>query len=147
MLLIHLTEGHDGKSILLKRLLACLDGSENAELVLPYARGIAKRFGSEIVLLAVPESDSEQPALNQYLEGVTVALCRRGPSARPIVSGSGPARTAVDLSESEVADVILMASQGRGGLDRALEIGSVAARVMQTAQRPLLLVFLSRRTA
>ena len=53
----------------------------------------------------------------------------------------------MDLSESEVADVILMASQGRGGLDRALEIGSVAARVMQTAQRPLLFVFLSRRTA
>ncbi|HVA93821.1 MAG TPA: universal stress protein, partial [Candidatus Dormibacteraeota bacterium] len=81
--------------------------------------------------------------LKQYLENVAKALCRRGLKAKPIVSGTGQARTIVELSESEDVDMILLASQGRGGLDRAVEIGSVAGRVMQTAQRPVLLVFVS----
>jgi nucleotide-binding universal stress UspA family protein len=59
----------------------------------------------------------------------------------------GPAQTITELSESEHADMILVASQGCRGLDRALEIGGVADRVMQTAQRTVLLVFASQPRA
>jgi nucleotide-binding universal stress UspA family protein len=127
------------------RLLVCLDGSENAETVLPYARAIAARCHSEILLLAVPEGDFAAPTLRKYLEGMADDLRRRGLNAKPIVSGSGPARTVLEWSESEDIDLILLASQGRGGLDRAVEIGSVAERVMQSSQRPVLLVFASQQ--
>jgi len=143
VLLIRPSEAQQNGLPELRRLLVCLDGSENAESVIRFARAIAAKFGSEILLLAVPESDSEEPRLKQYLENVAKALCRRGLKAKPIVSGTGQARTIVELSESEDVDMILLASQGRGGLDRAVEIGSVAGRVMQTAQRPVLLVFVS----
>ena len=33
-----------------KKILVCLDGSELAEVILPYALEQAKRFGSELVL-------------------------------------------------------------------------------------------------
>jgi len=145
VLLIRPSEAQQSRPPELHRLLVCLDGSENAETVLRFARAIAAKFGSEILLLAVPESDSEEPKLKQYLENVAKALSRRGLQVRPIVSGTGQARTIVELSESEDVDMILLASQGRGGLDRAVEIGSVAGRVMQTAQRPVLLVFVSPR--
>jgi nucleotide-binding universal stress UspA family protein len=145
VLLIRPTEAPIGGPPQFKRLLVCLDGSAQAESVLRFARGIAGKFGSEILLLAAPESDFEEPKLKQYLEGVAKALSRKGLKTRSTVTGSSPAQTIVELSESEDVDLILMASQGRGGLDRAVEIGSVAGRVMQTAQRPLLLVFASQR--
>jgi nucleotide-binding universal stress UspA family protein len=129
-----------------RRLLVCLDGSENAEQVLRYARAIAARCTSEMLLLSVPEGDFEESALRKYLDGVAEALRRRGLHPRPIVCGSGPARTIVEVSESEDTDLIVLARQGRGGLDRAVEIGSVADRVMQIAERPVLLVFVSPST-
>ncbi len=143
VLLIRPSETQKSSPPEFKRLLVCLDGSENAESVLRFARAIASKFDSEIVLLAVPESDFEEPKLKKYLTSVAAALSRKGLKARPMVTGSGQAGTIVELSESEDVDLILLASQGRGGLDRAVEIGSVAGRVMQTAQRPVLLVFVS----
>lgn len=147
VLLIRPTERSNSSSTQFKRLLVCLDGSENAELVLGYTRAIAGKFNSEIILLSVPEGDFEESKFKKYLKGVETALSRRGLNARSITTGSGPARTILELSESEDTDLILLASQGRGGLDRAVEIGSVAERVMQTAQRPVLLVFVSQRRA
>ena len=94
----------------------------------------------------MPEGDFEESALRKYLDGVAEALRRRGLHPRPIVCGSGPARTIVEVSESEDTDLIVLARQGRGGLDRAVEIGSVADRVMQIAERPVLLVFVSPST-
>jgi len=145
VLLVRPTDDGTNRSTSFTRLLVCLDGSRHAELVLPYARAIAARCRSEIVILAVPESDAEDATLARYLARVTADLGRRGLTSRSIVTGSGPARTIVAVSESEAADLVLIASQGRGGMDRAIEIGSAAQRVMQTAQCPVLLVFASQR--
>lgn len=147
VLLIRPTGGEKGNPTKFKRLLVCLDGSHYAEHVLRYARAIAKSFNSEILLLAVPEGDFEESKLKQYLEGIESALSSGGLNAKALVLGSGPARTIVELSESENVDLILLTSQGRGGLDRAVETGSVAERVMQAAQRPVLLVFVSHQGA
>jgi hypothetical protein len=45
----------------------------------------------------------------------------------------------VDLGEAEDVDMILMATQGRGGLER-LWMGSVTERVVQLTQRPVFLL-------
>jgi nucleotide-binding universal stress UspA family protein len=144
VLLIRPTGEQEHHPAQFRRLLICLDGSENAELALRFARAIARAFKSEMVLLAVPEGDFDEPRLKQYLDAVADALVRRGFHARSIVSGSGPARSIVSMSEAENVDLILLASEGRGGLDRAFGVGSVADRVMHTAQRPVLVVFGSR---
>jgi nucleotide-binding universal stress UspA family protein len=61
-----------------------------------------------------------------------------------MVTGSGPARTIVAVSESEAVDLIMLATHGRGGLDR-LFMGSVADRVVQQTRRPVFLVPVQER--
>lgn len=140
----------------LEKLLVALDGSDFAERVLPYAMELASSFESEILLLSVPEVPAAQmygaladvveklrvqaeTKTRQYLDGVAAALREDGLSAHTLITGSGPARTIVAISESEATDLIMLATHGRGGLDRLL-MGSVAERIVQHAQRPVFLV-------
>lgn len=145
VLLIRPTEEWKSRRSQFKRLLVTLDGSEGAEQVLRYTRTFAREFNSEIILLAVPEADSEQEKLEHYLSNVAQALTERGFDVRSVVTGSGPARTIVQMSESERADLVMMATRGRGGLERNIMIGSVADKVAQTATCPVILVPTSSR--
>ena len=156
VLLIHPTEERNGREQQIKRVLVALDGSEFAERVLPYARSLAASLGSEIVLLSVPEIPEAQmygplagmvdelrtkaeAETRQYLESVIDSLRAEGLHARMLVSGSRPASTIVAVGESVETDLIMLATHGRGGLDR-LFMGSVAERVVQRTQRPVFLV-------
>jgi nucleotide-binding universal stress UspA family protein len=140
VLLIRPTEEWRSRRTHFKRLLVNLDGSQSAEKVLRYARTIAGRFQSEMLLLAVPEADSDEPKLRKYTESVAAALRTRGFHVRTMVAGSGPARTIVSVSESEGVDLIMLATHGRGGLGWHVAIGSVADRVIQVTQVPVFLV-------
>jgi nucleotide-binding universal stress UspA family protein len=55
-----------------------------------------------------------------------------------VVAGS-PAPAILDTAEEAAADLIVMATHGRGGLPR-LWLGSVALKVVQSARTPVLLV-------
>ena len=136
LLSIRPTQEWKSRQTQFKRLLVSLDGSRESEQVLRYARALAKRFESKILLLAVPEADSEIESMNAYLEQVAQALRGRGLNAQAMVTGSGPARTIVKVSESEQADLIMMATHGRGGAHRSIPVGSVADRVIQSTERP-----------
>ena len=140
VLLIRPTEEWRSRRTRFQRLLVGLDGSWSAERVLRYARTLAEVFESEILLLGVPEADFEEKQLLTYLEGVAEALRRRNLKARAIVTGSGSARTIIAVSESEDADLVILAKSGRGNSHRRVALGSVANRVIQTTQRPVLLV-------
>jgi nucleotide-binding universal stress UspA family protein len=132
-----------------KRLLVALDGTDASELSLPYARLLANRFEAELCLLSVPEDpDSPEQLANvsRYLEGVVNGLNSRelelnneGLRTETIVAGLDPASTIVSMAEDGAADLIVMATHGRGGLDR-LMIGSVADHVARSSHRPVLLV-------
>ncbi|MFC1981702.1 universal stress protein, partial [Chloroflexota bacterium] len=55
-----------------------LDGSELAEVVLPYAEEIAGKMGSEIILLSVLESgEAHEYEQNQVYTGKIVEATRR----------------------------------------------------------------------
>ena len=140
VLLIRPTEEWRSRRTRFHRLLVGLDGSQSAESVLRYARKFAQVFESEILLLGVPEADFEEKQLRKYLESVAHALQGRNLKAKALVTGSGPARTIVAVSESEDADLVILAKNGRGSSADRSALGSVANRVIQTTQRPLLLV-------
>jgi hypothetical protein len=101
ILLIRPTEEWRSRRTQFIRLLVGLDGSSAAEQVLRYARALARKFGSEILVLGVPEADSEESSLREYVEKVADALRARSLRARALVTGSGPARTLVAVSEAE----------------------------------------------
>lgn len=140
VLLVPAAEEWDNRVTSFRRLLVALDGSRNSESTLRYARKFAEVFASEILLLGVPETDSEGPTLRTYLEEVAKAVRERNLHARVLVTGSGPARTIAETSESEQCDLVILAKNGRGGSHRRGELGSVAIRAIHTLQRPMLLV-------
>jgi nucleotide-binding universal stress UspA family protein len=161
VLLVRPASNGNGKAPQLKKLLLALDGSEFAERMLPYAKALATRFDSEILLLSVPEVPETwkygamaeaveglraeaEAEICQYLESIATAFREEGLKVRAMVTGSGPARTIVAVSESEAVDLIMLATHGRGGLDR-LFMGSVADRVVQQTRRPVFLVPVQER--
>jgi nucleotide-binding universal stress UspA family protein len=140
LLLLRPTERWQTRTSRFKRLLVTLDGSEFAETVLRYARFLADTFGSEIVLLSVPEADAEQETIQNYLETVASALRDRGYNVRALVTGSGAVRSILAVSLSEEADLIMMSTHGRGSVERRPSVGSVADRVVDGANCPVFLV-------
>jgi nucleotide-binding universal stress UspA family protein len=77
--------------------------------------------------------------MRQYLEGIATPLRQAGLHIEALVTGSGPARTIVAVAESEGADLIMLATHGRGGMER-LFMGSVVDRVLQNTRRSVFLM-------
>ncbi len=149
-------QSEDGKLPQIKKLLVSLDGSEFSERILPYARALSAAFGAEVLLLAVPEipeagrfgaapdrvKEMRAEAEGQlwtYLNDVAAYTCDDCIAVKTMVTGSYPARTIVRLAEEEAADLIMMSTRGRGGLDR-LMMGSVAQRVVGQTRLPVFLL-------
>ncbi len=133
-----------------------LDESPLAEAALPYAEVLAQAFGARLLLLGVVERQEggvlgAQPevgahveivarrALTAYLEATAEELRGRGLDVSVQVRSGDPAQEIVAATEEEPETVVVMATHGRGGMERWL-LGSVADKVMRTASRPVLLV-------
>ncbi len=147
-LLIRPTDSWRSRRSKFKRILVALDGSAAAEATLPFIRTFASKFASKVVLFSVPEgSESEEfgETMHVYLEHIAETLREEGFDIKTLVTGSGPARTIVAVSEEEKVDLIMMASHGRGGTDRAaIHLGSVSDKVIQETPCPVFVVPLTR---
>jgi nucleotide-binding universal stress UspA family protein len=141
VLLIRPTDAWTSRHTAFKRLLVSLDGSADSEEALPWARILARQFGSTVVLLTVPETESEAARLQHYLESVAAALRGMGIPTETRVTGSGASRTITDVARSEECDLIMMATRGRGGPEEiGIEVGSVTEQVALSAHCPVFAV-------
>ena len=123
-----------------RRLLVALDGSRAAERVLPYASAVAAATGAEVMLAHVPfDLAGDLVGLESYLDSVSTPLVTAGISVSKIIGGRDPAVSLPELARDENADLILLATHGRGGLERVV-IGSVADAVIRSSSVPVLLV-------
>ena len=134
-----------------ERILVPLDGSDRAELALPFAEELAAKLGSEIILLCVSDSaEAEDYAKHEiYLEQITEIAKRAAEklltnpeqkvSIRSSVTIGLPAQEIVDFAEQVAVSLIIMATHGRTGVSR-WALGSVAEKVMRASTRPVLLV-------
>ena len=156
VVLVHDTDGQNGTEPRIRRILVALDGSINSERVLPYARLLAKAYDSELILItvpAVPEVKNYRAAaevvetirskaevnIRKFLEAVARSLREEGVQVRTVVTGSIPAQTIVQVGEEEGADMIMLTSRGRGGMDLVL-MGSVAQHVVQITPDPIFMM-------
>jgi nucleotide-binding universal stress UspA family protein len=143
---------------MVKKILAPVDGSKRAEKILPYIEELALRHEATVIFLQVVE-----PALNiaapydggayvdyersnqllaeakAYLNCLVGELREKGAAAKAIVDYGPVVRAILDVAEREQVDLIALASHGRTGLSRVF-YGSVAAGLLQQADRPLLLI-------
>jgi nucleotide-binding universal stress UspA family protein len=141
VLIVRPTDAWTSRHTAFRKLLVSLDGSADSEEVLPSVRVLARHFGSSVVLLTVPEAESEVPRLQQYLDSVAAALGAIGITAQALVTGSGASRTITRVAESEGCDLIMMATRGRGAPEQIdVEVGNVTEHVVQTAHCPVFAV-------
>lgn len=139
-----------------KTILVPTDFGEPAEAALTAALEYAKVFGSEIVLLhafEVPVVGFPDGAVvataeltSRILEGAQAALDRQvmshegsGVPIRGVIKQGDPYRVVNETAQEVGAGLIAIGTHGRKGLSRAL-LGSVAERVVRTAQVPVLTV-------
>ena len=139
-------------------VLVPLDGSKRAETILPHVEELARQSHAKVVFLEVLEPNAamvtpydmvpyiDAEALEQrkaeattYLAGMVGEMREKGIDAKKVAEQGPIVRTILDVAERENADLIAMASHGRSGLARVF-YGSVAAGVLQSADRPLLIV-------
>ena len=153
---ILLVKSEDDPEPNLDRILVALDGSIKSEQVLPYARAIAKAYNSELILVsvpAVPEVKDYRAAadvmeklrlkaevnMHKFLDAVARALREDDIKVRTMVAGNRPTVTIVEVSEAVNADMVMITSRGRGGMDLFM-MGSVAHRIIEQTSCPVLLV-------
>ncbi|MBE0431482.1 MAG: universal stress protein [Dehalococcoidia bacterium] len=123
-----------------KRILVPLDGSELAERALAYARAIAVRSHSEVVLLTVsaPDDTLELP-LRAYLEKQTGELSSSGVEASPLIVQGDAAEEILNLAETNYVDLIIISAHGRSGATR-WNLGNIASKVLQKSPIPTILI-------
>jgi nucleotide-binding universal stress UspA family protein len=141
-----------------KTILVPLDGSPRAETILPHATSLAAKYKAKLVLLQVVEPlvamvtpydmvpyvdrDAAERAMQEaksYLSGKEGEIRGEGIETRAYAESGPVVSVILDIAEREKADLIAMASHGRTGLSRVF-YGSVAAGILQKADRPLLLI-------
>jgi len=133
-----------------KQILVPLDGSTFAEAALPLALSLSKKTRSRIHLVSVVEpipafayQEWEAAAREwseDYLDNVKERLGDEAGGEITIGLRTGHVvETILDEASSKHADLVVMATHGRGALSRAW-LGSVADALMRQAKVPVLFV-------
>jgi nucleotide-binding universal stress UspA family protein len=134
-----------------ERIMLPLDGSEVGEIALPYGEELARRFGSEIILLHVrgPEHQQYERMHKMYLdrlaETVKHNISRGQPKGTEVkvttkVETGEPKENICNLVEKNGIDLIIMASVNASGLKIGRMLGSVADHVCRTVPIPVMLI-------
>jgi nucleotide-binding universal stress UspA family protein len=139
-----------------EKILIPLDGSELAEVALPYAEEGAGKLGSEITLISVlisPGGEDEGSyhhlhrfylekmvdVVKQELEKKLGVSAAKKIKVKSIILVGDPAEEIVDYAEKEKVGLIIMSTHGLTGLKR-WAVGSVAYKVVKAAPVPVALI-------
>lgn len=141
-----------------KKIVVPIDGSGWSERAIPHAVDIARISNGEVILLHILK-----PPLHEYADTLALAgedeqmtqirenikqklislrsqLRNQGVNCRTqVIEAVGIASQICDYVRDEDADLIVMSTHGRSGLARFV-FGSVAHKVMQTVDVPVMLI-------
>ena len=139
------------------RIVVPTDGSEGMGRVLAHAADLARVHGASLDFVYVVNTAAfANLPMETSWEGVRESLREEGRAALEAAEAAveegaeevsterhtlegGPAREIVTHAERTGADLVVMGTHGRGGINRIL-IGSVAERVVRTSNVPVLTV-------
>jgi len=152
-------------SVEFNRILLPVDGSSFSESTFPYVEELTKKTNKEILLLHICEppivpsygsrpinptwkkyrddmwAEMEQQSTS-YLKKTTTALKKKGIKVKSRVvkaQTNEVAQTIMQISKEENIDLIVIATQGRAGVNRWVH-GSVANRIVEDFPQPILLI-------
>jgi len=137
-------------------ILVPLDGSKRAERILGHVEELAQRYHARVIFVQVvevpqppvggagvymaayqEELEGRAKRAQSYLAGLQGEFQEKQIEAESRICYGPVVQAIIDASEREGADLIAMASHGRGGLSQVF-YGSVAAGVLHRVERPLL---------
>ena len=132
-------------------ILVPTDGSDQSDVALDHALELSRKHGSEVHILYV--ADTNRDSLTMQGGNIVDALEREGDRVvseaadraavgtdvvEEVLAGD-PVKTILDYAESVDADVVVMGTHGRRGLDRVL-LGSTTERVVRLSPIPVLTI-------
>lgn len=144
----------NAKPFVLNTILVPTDFSDGSQAALDYASTLAKAFHAKIVLLHVIETttytmteamqlvnvyDVVKTAVEPVLDQMVKDLRQTQMTASRVLVQGGSAHEIVAQAREVGADLIVMGTHGRHGVNR-LFVGSVAERVVRLAHCPVLTV-------
>lgn len=143
--------------VAIKRILFPCDLTQHSLKILKYALELADTFGSQLCILHVVQDlrswaglymphkrlELEQKEVVEHARKSLVEFCLDIPDARAkaekqVVSGD-PAEEIIKSAGEAKADLIVMGTHGRKGLEYSL-FGSVAAKVVRNSPIPVLTI-------
>ncbi len=135
-----------------KKILVPLDGSELAEVALPYAEELAKRLDAEINIIVVEDysmnkahghtqvyAKEKYQNMQNHAEWYLGRLAVKAEKVKSTTLIGYPAESIVAHADMEDINLIVMATHGRTGIKR-WALGSVADKVVRATNRPIALV-------
>jgi len=136
----------------ISRVLAPVDLSDQSEMVLDHAAALADAYAAPLDLLHIveeavypsaygldpltPDLPNVQERAREALETLAGELDLRTDPVNVHVLAGNAARDIVEFAAEQEADLIVMATHGRTGMERFL-IGSVAEKVVRRAPCPV----------
>lgn len=140
-----------------RKILVPLDGSQLAEEILDPVEGLAGQFGAKVLFLrveeepimlgldeVVDESTRQQQKqhriqMESYLTHIEKRFQEKGIETKHYIAYGPVVGTLLLIAEKDGVDLIALASHGLDGSYQAM-CRSVAARLLERADRPLLLI-------
>jgi len=142
-------------SELYRNIVIATDGSENSQRAISYGIEIAKLSGATVHALYVVDTSSfSSIPMDAGWEAMYEILRKEGEKAvyevkehgeasgvevREVLWEGHPSNEIIDFAENNNADLIVMGTLGKTGLDRFL-MGSVAEKVVRGSKVPVLVV-------
>ncbi len=130
------------KTFKLQEILVPLDGSGEAESVIPYLRDLAPRFSSRVHVLGIGMGRKARRVnrlLEDYVNRIAHELQSDNVKAEAVTRYGIAADKILDFTTENDIDLIIMATHGRSGITRWW-MGSVAEKVISEATAPVLLI-------
>lgn len=134
------------------RILLPTDGSRGNSRAVEQAIGLASETGAELHVLFVVEDIPYAPEMmdgevearlrqigEDAIEDIRTRADDAGVEIETAIEDGKPHRAILEYAENGGADLIVMGTHGRSGLDRYL-LGSVTERVVRGAEIPVLTV-------
>lgn len=141
-----------------KNIVVATDGSKYSAAAASEALGLAKWNGSTLTVISVVPSDlmtstdidftitqreliaeKEMHEAEKNAKAVKEAAQKEGVAVKAFVLSGRPADAIIETAQEKKADLIVLGSHGRTGVERLL-MGSVAERVIVLASCPVLVV-------
>jgi nucleotide-binding universal stress UspA family protein len=127
-----------------RRMLVPLDGSPQADRILPYASWLANRLHIPILLLSIVDlrlapSARGQGDVEQQLQQAVDRLHREGVQAAVAMTAGRPAEEILGVAESQGCDLIVLSTSTRQSIGPGT-LGPVTDKIFHASQIPLLLI-------